>query len=127
MIKIEYAREFRNLSGKTRQVCLALSYGFTEGGMKFLIKEEEGKVKVWVAYEGKKVVGWATLDKKHDIMLYVRKSHQRRGIGRKLHARAYTYLCRHVKENPAVYPHDKASYAFFNAMGYGFEVPGWAK
>lgn len=130
LIKIKYARSFRSLPKDVQRTCLRLTVR-EESGMREEIKCG-GTPRTWVAYDGRMVVGWAILTGYGGhIMLYVRSTHRKQGIGGKLYRQAYghfkRYLCRPGDLYPMTYPHDKASYNFFSAMGTGVEVPRWAK
>jgi len=129
LIKIKYEREFRNLPGKTRMMCYALTVN-EMSGMRQALRLTKGRIRVWLAYQGKKVVGWSLMTWDSEVMIYVNRKYRRQGIGDALCRRAQTYSRRYMRggREICVYPHDKTSYSFFHAMNAtDMEIPEWAK
>ena len=44
----------------------------------------ESMIRTWVVFESKDPIAWAVLTRYDEIMMYVKKSHRRKGLGRKL-------------------------------------------
>lgn len=111
-------REFRNWPGGVRRKLMGLTLR-EFSGMRQAIQCNSALL-TWVLFEGKNPVAWSlveydTIDKKHNIMIYVRRDRRRLGYGRRVFTAAKRWVTGHGSDY-FIYP-DPQNHAFFKSMG----------
>lgn len=116
MVKIK-TRLFTDWDTKIKlRLCnLTLMHGVMWGKV-----TSEPETRTWVAFEGEKPVAWLVFiptDKEFEVMLYIRRSHRRRGIGRRLYKTAMRWWKKNGKnKKTSIYP-DPENRGFFRKIG----------
>jgi GNAT superfamily N-acetyltransferase len=105
-------RKYLNAPFKKQLLGLTFWQTRDSGILQRISESDKEQLSVVFCIEDRLILGWALVDShKKDVMIYVRKSYRRKGVGRKIMARVFKRF-----GDVDVHPHDYYSREFFNSL-----------